>query len=253
MIVRDAGSDWLLISQPDHAALAARLLRAWTIGTLPARPTRDAVLFATEHHDIGWSDEDAAPTLDPATGRPCDFVSIPVGRRHDVWRRALAALAPQSTYAAALVAQHALTAYRPYRNDPAWTSFFAEMERARDHWYGADARPDGTSGGLLDPQGADRLHFLADYGALRLGDVASLILCNAWTAPQEQEASHLDLDGDTLIVAPDPFGGQSLEFDIPARRIAARRYGSDDELRAEVARAPVERLRVRARGAGSTS
>ena len=237
------------MAQSDHAALAARIMRAWTTGTLPTRPTREAVLFATAHHDIGWDAEDAAPSVDPSSGRPWDFISIPVARRHAVWHRALAALAPRSTYAAALVAQHALTAYRRFQHDPEWTAFFSAMEQARDHWYGAETRPDGSSGGTLDPQGTDRLQFLSDYGTLRLGDVASLVICNGWTGPHEQEATHLRLEGDTLVITPDPFGGRVIDLDVPARRIAARRYVSDDDLRAAWAAAPIEAFRATMRGA----
>jgi hypothetical protein len=237
------------MSQPDHAALAARIMRAWTTGTLPTRPTRDAVLFATEHHDIGWTDDDAAPTFDETTGRPHDFVSIPLARRHQAWHRALATLAPRSTYAAALVAQHALTVYRRFLHDPEWTGFLGAMATARDDWYGAASRPDGSSGGALDPQGADRLQFLSDYGTLRLGDVASLIVCNGWTAPHEQEGARLRLEADTLVVTPDPFGGRVIDLEVPARRLSARRYASDDDFRAAWASAPIEVLRARMRGA----
>ena len=165
-----------------------------------------------------------------------------------MWRRALAALAPTSTYAAALIAQHAITAYRRHRPDPAWTTFFTAMEDARDHWYGAEPADDAPAS-PLDPRGIDRLQFLSDYGALRLGDVASLILCNGWTEPHEQEAHTLQLDGNTLVVAPDPFGGQTIELTVPARRLPAKAYASDDALRETWHRAPVEALHVTLRGA----
>lgn len=249
MIIRDAGSEWLLITQPDHAALAGRLMRQWQIGTLPTRATREAALFATDMHDIGWAQEDAAPSIEPGTGRPCDFVHLAASRRQDVWRRAIAVLAHESTYTAALVAQHAITVYRRFLRDPEWTGFFAEMDRARDHWYGADARPDGSTGGPLDPQGADRLQFLTDYGTLALGDLASLIICHGWTDVHEQEAMQLQMIDDTLVITPDPFDGRVIDLEIPHRRIAARAYASDDDLRAAWTSTPIARLHARARGA----
>lgn len=77
MIVRDDGPFFLLIAQHDHARLARDIVAA--IRTEPALETasRETILFATREHDNGWIEVDLAPTIDPATGRPCDFISGP--------------------------------------------------------------------------------------------------------------------------------------------------------------------------------
>jgi hypothetical protein len=182
LIVRDAGSDWLLISQPDHAAWRrACCARGRSGRSRTAHPRRRAVRHRTPRHRLVRRRRRADARS--ATGRPCDFVS---SRSAAAASGAVPAPAPQSTYAAALVAQHALTAYRPYattrpgrRSSPRWS--------ARAITGIAPTRGPTARRAVLDPQGADRLQFLADYGALRLGDVASLILCNRWTAPQSRK------------------------------------------------------------------
>src|SRR5262245_49386437 len=98
---------------------------------LATRPRRNAILLAIGEHDNGWAEEDAAPTIDPASGAIADFVSVPLSVRHAVWPRGVARLADQP-WAAALVAQHALTVYDRFRNVAEWASFFREMEEARD-------------------------------------------------------------------------------------------------------------------------
>lgn len=250
MIIRDAGSEWLVITQPDHAALAGRLMAAWQADGLPDRPTREAVLFATTHHDIGWHEEDADPRVDPVARRPYDFMNLPAEGRQAIWPRAVSALSLRSTYAAALVAQHALTIYRRYAADPTWHRFFAEMEASRDEWYAADRRPDGSSGGPLDPTGADRLLFLRDYAIVRIGDLLSLIFCNAWTEPEERDGYRLWLEGGRLQVAPDPFAGATIAFEVPTRRVRAGDYPSDLHWREAIAAAPVERLEGSMSGSG---
>ena len=116
-------------------------------------------------------------------GAAHDFIGLPLARRHEVWRRALRVLAPQSTYAAALVAQHALTAYRRYRQDPEWAGLLR-----RD---GPGPRPAGTA-----PRPGPTARPAASWtrrapigcssspttAACRLGDVASLLICNDWHA-----------------------------------------------------------------------
>ena len=75
MIVRNDEDTFLLITQPDHAQLAETLVSA--IRTEPALtgPARRTILLATREHDNGWAEVDALPMVDPATGRPCDFMS----------------------------------------------------------------------------------------------------------------------------------------------------------------------------------
>lgn len=250
MIVRDAGSELLLVTQPDHAALAAYLMARWRADGLAERPSRAAALFATEHHDIGWREVDEAPAVDPVTGWPYDFVSAPAAVRQGVWRRAVGTLAHRSTYAAALVAQHALTIHRRYRGDPEWRAFFADIEAARDHWFTTAARPDGSAGGPHDPPLAERLSFLQDYAVVATGDLLSLTFCNAWTAPRTAEGYTIALDGARLTVRPDPFGGEVVRFSVPARRIPRQHYASDAALRSVLLSAPIEPLAGEAVGAG---
>jgi hypothetical protein len=251
MIVRDVGSDYLLITQPDHAELAGRLMEAWVADGLPTRPTRAQALYATRLHDAGWIEEDAAPLVDRETGRPFDFVNMPAARRQAVWPRGIARLAETSTYAAALVAQHALTIYRRYRSDPAWAEFFSTMEQERDRWFTTDVRPDGSSDGLLDVPLASRVTFLQDYAVVRAGDLLSLVFCNGWSAAEEIEGYRIWLDGTTLRVSPDPFAGRETRFEVRSVRIPAVGYESDEELYAAIASGREEALVGRLAGVGS--
>jgi hypothetical protein len=242
MIACESGSSLLFITQPDHAALASRMMTAWRGEGFLARHTRQAVLYATKEHDVGWTEEDLAPRVDASSGRPFDFINLPRDARQAVWRRALPRLAATSTYVAALVAQHALTIYRRHRMDPAWSTFFADMEAARDAWYMAGIRPDGTSGGPLDPPVHERLSFLQDYALVRLGDLLSLTFCLRWTAPQEFEGYSIWAEGDAVQVSPDPFEGAVVPIEVSARRLPRREFSSDEDLRSALAGAPPEPL-----------
>ena len=108
MIVRTEHDGVIPITQPDHAHLSGRIMEHCV--PLRASPRRASILRAIREHDNGWTEEDAAPTIDPATGRIADFVNIPLHVRHGVWPRGVARLA-DDPWAAALVAQHAITVY----------------------------------------------------------------------------------------------------------------------------------------------
>jgi hypothetical protein len=231
MIVREDGEHLWLIAQSDHAALAAELMRAWRADGLVERATRPATLMATTLHDIGWAEFDASPSVDASSGRPIDFINAPVPVKQAVWLEALDVLPARSTYVAALVAQHALTIYRRFRLEEQWRAFFARMEYHRDHWFATDVRPDGGSGGLLDPPAGQRLTFLQDYATLSTGDLLSLTFCNGWGERHMAEGYEIVLSNQQLCVAPDPFGGQRVPFEVRARRIPNRRYVDDHDLR----------------------
>lgn len=107
---------------------------------LADRPRRAAILHAIAEHDNGWTEEDAAPTVNPETGQVVDFVGAPLSVRHAVWPRGVARLRDRP-WAAALVAQHAITVYDRFRAEAAWTTFFSEMETARDEMRRASGLP----------------------------------------------------------------------------------------------------------------
>jgi hypothetical protein len=183
---------------------------------LAARPRRDAILHAIAEHDNGWAEEDAAPTVNPKTGNVVDFVSAPLSVRHAVWPRGVARLS-DNPWAAALVAQHALTVYDRFRSEAGWTSFFAEMEAARGAMVRASRMP-------LDD-------LVADYAFVRLADLISLTFCTGWTDEHRFDDWTIQLSGTRVVVTPDAFGGVTIPIEIRARVIRNQPFRSDAELR----------------------
>jgi hypothetical protein len=225
MIVRPAPGAVHLITQPDHARLARKIMERCV--PLADHPRRDAILHAIAEHDNGWTEEDSEPTVDPATGNVADFIKVPVGVRQRVWPRGVARLA--EPWAAALVAHHAVTVYERFRQDSQWTPFFAEMESARD----ARVRQSGRS---LDD-------LLVDYPFVRLGDLVSLAFCTGSTDEQRFGAWTVKLAGSRVTVTPSPFAGSIVDFEIAAREISTRPFQTDAGLRAAVAESSSRILR----------
>jgi hypothetical protein len=214
MIVRRLADRCLLITQPDHAHLARRVMEHCV--PLAARARRDSILVATGEHDNAWAEEDAAPSVDPATGEVLDFMQAPATVRRGVWPRTVARLAGDP-WAAALVAHHAATVYVRFRPDPEWASFFAEMEATRDS--------------LVRSQGLSLEDLEADYPYLRLGDLISLTFCTESSEAQRFREWAIQLDGSRVVVTPDLFGGREIAFEIAARTLAQRRFRSEAALR----------------------
>ena len=238
MIVRDDGSSFLLITQPDHARLAGDIVAAIRTEAALETAARESVLFATREHDNGWIEVDAEPTIDPATGRPCDFIAGPARVKHELWPRGISRAAQSDPRAGALIAQHAVTVYAYRAGEPDWQPFFGPITAMREDLL---ARV-----GAVGP--VAREAFDREYRCVRLGDSFSLQFCNGWTAPQETLGYRAELKGSLLVISPDPFAGGSVPLRVMARRIPARRYESDGDLRRTLQKAIPEFLEGKASG-----
>lgn len=220
MILRPDADRLLLVTQPDHAALAARLMDRCV--SLAESPRRATILLAIAEHDNGWREPDAAPLVD-AGGAILDFVHAPDDVRRGVWPRGVARLSA-APYAAALVAQHAIHVFARYRGSEAWTPFFDEMTRH------GDAR--------LARTGIAPADLLADYEYVRLGDLLSLAFCNDWRDEQVHGDCRIRFDGRRLTVSPDLFGGQEVAIEVPARILPNRPFASAADARQAFEEAP---------------
>lgn len=226
MIVRSIGPEIELITQPDHAQLSRRVMEH--ARELHEHPRRERILLAIGEHDNGWAELDAAPTVNAATGEIDDFIHAPAAARQGVWPRAVARLAADP-WAAALVAQHALTAYDRFRSDPEWTGFFDVMTQQRD--------------ALVTQAKGRREDLLEDYVFVRLGDLISLAFCLGWTGEQQFSDYTIVRTGSDVEVAPWPFDTAAIALSVEARVVPARTFGSDDDLRQALAGAPARVLR----------
>lgn len=229
VIVRGEGPTLLLITQPDHARLAGDLVAA--IQTEPALRTaaRETVLLAVREHDNGWTEVDAEPTID-AMGRPLDFMTGPAAVRRELWARGITRVARMDSRAGALVAQHAVTVYAYRQGDPEWQPFFASIVALRDDLL--------QQLGLLT--GAPRQAFEDEYRCVQLGDALSLQWCNGWPGPEDTLGYRGTMEGEALRISPDPFAGTTVPLRVLGRRIPARRYRHDADLReALAASAPI--------------
>ncbi|MEM9557013.1 MAG: DUF3891 family protein [Acidobacteriota bacterium] len=236
-----------VVTQTDHAALAAEILRFWRADGVPTSPHRDALLFAAREHDNGWREVDAAPrTRDD--GRPHDFRSMPEALRIELWNQGVARHAasadlgtadPEIACAAALIAHHAIALHLG-RVGPQW-------EAARTDWT---ARRDE----LLAASGLQLEELEHLYRFVDLTDMVSLAACAGWTqriehrgvviAPQEAPDAGDGSDRTTVALDPFPLAGATT-FEVDARTIEDRAYAGDAELAVSLASAPRWRLRVR--------
>lgn len=239
MIVSADGHHLRCVTQADHARLAAAVMEAWRGDGFAGRATRAATLLAIARHDDGWEEEDASPTMNPATGRPFDYASLPHDRRARVWAEGTARLARRSVYGAALVAQHGAALARAFSRDRAGAALAERLEAERDRWY--TAAPVSGEDVPLD----GRLYFLSDYAMLAMGDLVSLMACGGARPTASRDGYDLRLTADGHVeISPDPFDGRTLRLSVPARVVPVAASASDAALASAFRAAPLVDLPV---------
>ncbi len=107
MLLRQGEDEVVAIGQASHAWISGQLARAWR----PRPQPWEAVCLAAEQHDVGMAEWDLAPTLNPSTGLPHDFLQMDLATHLRLWYAAPARLFTQSRYAALLVSMHGAALY----------------------------------------------------------------------------------------------------------------------------------------------
>jgi hypothetical protein len=235
MIRAETSDAWILITHPDHAALAGAFAGAWGNARFPRPEPFGDIHYAVAHHDDGWRSRDAAPTL-TRDGRPEAFTRSLVGAYaafeeidlpHYLAVRgaATAAVAEANPFAGILVSMHTVnllteqadaSTIRP-EHRPAYAAFLAE-QRA---WQAATA----------SRLGADSAALQRGFEFLQCCDNLSLIACSGYdqavnlrhAQPDTVGARHLlrceSIGASCWSIRPWPFAPGPLQFRLPYRTV----------------------------------
>jgi len=235
MIVRDGHDVWLLISQVEHARVAAEFAAAWRLPE-PFQPLAGEFQFAVRHHDDGWYEWEQAPTVD-AGGNPRDFMDMQMPVATEIWCDSINATVQHSRWSGLWVSRHfchlaeLAVEHRQAESDrSAARQFLAMQSFGQKHWrasLGVEANSSTELFGLRGVQFFDRL---------------SLWLCCAErTQPQEFDDPFV---GSTKWT-PQPGGGFQIEcgsfipdelrLSVAAVAVPKQSYADDSEVRAAFA------------------
>jgi hypothetical protein len=221
MIVVDAGSQLRMVTQCDHAHLAAEILAL--VPALAGEPLRRTLLRATRRHDDGWQGVDAAPPVDEH-GRPHDFLTLPWNLRTEVWDRGTA-LPDLEPAAALLIAEHAVALHRDHGSSSGSGHDLVELVTAR-----RDA--------LRERLGHESAQVSRLYPWLQAMDLLSLIVVNRWNGRthvlETPWLGRAELDSGILRLDPCPMAGATT-LHYPERLVAHRPYRDSLDLGTELA------------------
>jgi hypothetical protein len=235
MIVRESSSCWLLISQVEHARIAAEIAANWR---LPAalEGLRPQFLSAVEHHDDGWREWEQAPTIDD-DGDPRDFMEMPMPIATAIWTASIDVAARSSPWSGLWISRHfcylaELTL--EHRDDPgdrsAAQEFLKEQFAAQRRWRAE-----------VDARDVTEIE-VAGLHALQFFDRVSLWLCCAERTAEQMfpdpagGTTHWTPESaESIRVSGDNFTADALSLSVRAVAIERRPYADDAELREGIA------------------
>lgn len=228
-----------LVTQSDHARLAAEILRLFRLPELVGHPRRELLLRAVSEHDNGWWEADSAPRRDASATSALDFRAFPVDLQQEIWQRGVERFATASPYVGALLTAHALRLSRHRQEVRAGDGFVEALTRRQLD--------------LLAAAGEDLESIAHDDPWLALADGISLAVCTG-------DSGFVDLpgwrgevgwtdggaDGTTIDFGLQPFPlAGTTSFELSCRWLEESLFASDAALGAALLAAPWKRLRVR--------
>jgi uncharacterized protein DUF3891 len=270
MIRRDAGSDFLLITQHDHALFAGELARrlAHPPFTPPIPP--EPVIDAISQHDCGWPLHDDQPTLN-REGLPLHVFEAPVPLAIEVWSASVDGAMQHGDLQGLLVSLHVMglsalflsTAAHPSRPDIFEMNKFqhrqSEIQDTLRQRLGLRADIPlhlGLPKAGVSPAD-DQLLF--NFRLLTAMDRISLALCcgkplfptmdDVRPAPGRAPVPIITTmpDPATMTLDPWPFDEPAMTFEVPARRVSKGPFASQETFEAAYAAAAPEPLTLRIR------
>jgi hypothetical protein len=217
---KQAASEWWLITQPDHAALAGDLASAISV---PEIPELDAeILQAISLHDEGWAPFDAGDPSPSTAQRPRSFFEAEPAKTLLAWRGSIDIAEPTSPIGGILVSEHFcrigrafLPAIRGGRPASELVGRFLEGEAERQSR-------------LLSMQrrSEEEINLLVDV--LQFCDLISLYLCCGCQEPVEfpqrfhGQTFRARREGELCRIEP-PLFGAGLSLGLSARKYPSSR------------------------------
>jgi hypothetical protein len=126
----DDNADVIAIPQPSHSWLSGQLVRAWGNEAFARPAPFEEVCLGAALHDIGWLPWEAAPTLNPETGRPHNFLEMKPATHTQLWTNGVQQALAFGRYPALLVSLHAKTIYTTFFNFEKASPDDAQLVRA---------------------------------------------------------------------------------------------------------------------------
>lgn len=259
MIIRREDGRLRLMLQTDHARLVAQFAAAWGGGGFCAAEPLGVLMLAAEIHDEGWLDWEQEPRLNPATGRPYDFLTLPPDQHVQIYERGIQMALEQHPYAGLLVSLHGTGLHRrrhgymphlEYREtDPIYKPvvdrFVARQQRLQAAlMQDLQPQPEALWTHYRWLQAWDLLSVVIGLRSPLEDRTTSLGRLPLYPGGPEQELTMQTAGPTAYCIDPWPFTPSRLELVLSVRYLPDRAYCNEQEFRQIFEGAPTQSLGI---------
>lgn len=246
---------WILLGHKDHANLAGAFADAWNGAAFPKPTPVSSVLKAVYHHDDSWEVRDNEGYI-TGDGLPSAFTKELVGT-YDAFEEieledylnvragATENMAQEDPYAAILISMHTVNLLTEQAdlstlNDEQkelHKQFIEGQIKRQEELAALYAKTTGDSDSI------QKSRLLRAFEFLQACDSLSLITCVRFENEIPLRHRHPDASGtlhkivctphgaDTYSLSPFPFGGDSVSFMVPCKKVPGYRFESLESFR----------------------
>ena len=254
----NAEGSWV-VTQLEHSALVGTIAANWG-GDVVAMPSpRRPMLVMAAEHDLCWVYHDHRPRVDPATGVPYDYASLPYDDHVTLYREGARYLAEREPYGGLMLSLHGTGIYngrhgtdaemvRPNRSEEealAVNTYLTDGERFR-----TGIAEQIHAGKSEDARGLEKDTLWTNYHLMQVWDRLGLLFSKGiaedfvidpvpFASEKTRGAIQFHFKGAGQFVAdPYPFAVPILNLSVSARRLPAKTFESDAVYQAALDVAP---------------
>ncbi|UQD52201.1 DUF3891 domain-containing protein [Bacillus methanolicus] len=129
MIVYERESDFVMVTQVDHARVSGEFAKAWRSEYFLALNRKEDVELAVFEHDRGWIDLDETPFWNDEKRVPFSFRDFPLTPRFVFYKKGIDEVESKNKYAALLCSLQYTTLFEMIQDDAVPSFLNSEYER----------------------------------------------------------------------------------------------------------------------------
>ena len=246
MIVRKlASGEAMLLTQTDHSRLAGFLASHWGNDTFAPLQPYESVARAATFHDFGWLRYETRPEINPETGEPYTFITLPFDPiQLEAYQWCVDWLSSVDPYSALLVGMHRVGLWKSRYQTityPAWR--YADVKLPQEIHAFID-REEPIQEHQRKSVGGDTIW--TNYRLLQVWDLLGLYFTVGEPYEHAVEPVPTAYDGDLksgvrmhmhpvadnrVAFDPYPFDVRPLTVHVPYRRVDRASFANGDEFR----------------------
>jgi hypothetical protein len=255
MIIREAvGGEALVVGQTDHSRFVGQLAAHWGNDAVARPRPWESVVRAAIYHDYGWITYETNPLVDEASGRPYQFLELPLNERQlESYQWCIDWMAATDVYSALIISRHRTGLWKGRYGSIDHPQGKYDLHRLDRRIIELIERNEAWQEKTMESLDEHaRAAFPTNYRMMQVWDLLGLYFCCQEPGPDCIDPVPTGFGGEGRRMTMQPLGGRKVRFDpypfdepqlrvqLSCKRLADRAYSGVAEFREAYFKAPNE-------------